>query len=90
VTDQLKSLEKSSGATGAALKALMEKAMTDSAYVEERGQRLPGFSYLSAADANKIVAERRKQVGSTAGREEVAARVLRPPPVRILYACTRS
>lgn len=62
VTDQLKSLEKAVGPTGAALKALMEKALADSAYVEEKGQRLPGFTYLSAADANKIVAERRKQV----------------------------
>lgn len=41
--------------------------MTDSAYVEERGQRLPGFTYISAAEANKIVAERRKQVGSARG-----------------------
>lgn len=62
MTDQLKSLEKAVGPTGAALKALMEKAMADSAYVEDKGQRLPGFTYLSAADANKIVAERRKQV----------------------------
>lgn len=64
VTEQLKALEKSSGTTGAALKALMEKAVTDSAFVEEHGKRLPGFTYLSAAEANKIVAERRKQVRS--------------------------
>lgn len=62
VTDSLKALEGSTGADGAALKALLDKAVGDSAYVEERGSRLPGFRYLSAAEANKIVALRRKQV----------------------------
>lgn len=73
MTDQLKSLEKAVGPTGAALKALMEKAMADSAYVEDRGQRLPGFTYLSAADANKIVAERRKQVRAQLGAAQHTA-----------------
>lgn len=62
VSDQLKALEASSGVDGVALKALLEKAVGESSYVEEGGKRLPGFTYLSAADANKIVALRRKQV----------------------------
>jgi hypothetical protein len=62
VTEQLQALEKTTGADGAALKAILEKAVGDSAYVEEGGAKLPGFRYLSAAEANKIVALRRKQV----------------------------
>lgn len=62
VSDQLKALEASSGVDGVALKALLEKAVGESSYVEERGKRVPGFTYLSAAEANKIVALRRKQV----------------------------
>jgi len=62
VSDQLKVLEASSGVDGVALKALLEKAVGDSSYVEEGGKRLAGFTYLSAAEANKIVALRRKQV----------------------------
>lgn len=70
VTDSLKVLESTTGADGAALKAVMERAVADSSYVEEKGQKLPGFRYLSAAEANKIVAERRKQVG---GKGKMAA-----------------
>jgi hypothetical protein len=70
VTDSLKVLESTTGADGAALKAVMERAVADSSYVEEKGQKLTGFRYLSAAEANKIVAERRKQVG---GKGRMAA-----------------
>lgn len=67
MSDQLKVLESSSGVDGAALKALLEKAVTDSGYVEEHGKKLDGFTYLSAAEANKILAARRKQVSKQRG-----------------------
>jgi len=76
VSDQLKALEASSGVDGVALKALLEKAVGESSYVEEGGKRLPGFTYLSAADANKIVALRRKQVSRGAGHRTTCTRVM--------------
>jgi hypothetical protein len=62
VTEQLASLEGSTGADGAALKVLLEKAVGEASVVEERGKPLPGFSFMSEAEANQVVALRRKQV----------------------------
>lgn len=62
VSQQLDNLSKNIGAGGADLKALLEKAVSERSYVEVNGKPAPGFKYMSAADAAKVLGERRRQV----------------------------
>eukprot|EP00878_Enallax_costatus_P000627 GHUV01000730.1.p1 GENE.GHUV01000730.1~~GHUV01000730.1.p1 ORF type:complete len:638 (+),score=262.56 GHUV01000730.1:185-2098(+) len=62
VTQQLDTLSKNIGAGGADLKALLEKAVSERSYVEVNGKPAPSFKYMNAADAAKVLGDRRSQV----------------------------
>jgi len=64
VTQQLGQLAKSTGQDGEALQAMLEKAVTERAYVEIDGKPAPGYKYVTASDAEAALSLRRKEVHS--------------------------
>lgn len=62
VSDQLATLDKTLGADGSSLKALLQKAVSERAYVEAGGKPQPGFKYVTAADAERALALRRQKL----------------------------
>jgi hypothetical protein len=45
-----------------AAQAMLEKAVSERSYVESHGKPVPGFSFMSASEADTKIADRRKQV----------------------------